>query len=297
MTPNPHIPHVPHVQPLAVCVEVAQVRGSAPREVGACMLVRAHDAQGSIGGGHLEWLALQRARKLLAQWQLERTPAAAQQDTHPLGPSLGQCCGGVVTLRYRPWHAPELPRPDPLFQLQLHGAGHVGRALIQLLATLPCAVQWVDVRDAAFPATDAAERGGVARITRLAVDSPEAEVAQAQPGAFYLVMTHSHALDQQICEAVLRRGDAGWLGLIGSNSKRARFAHRLRARGLPEATIASLACPIGIGGIRGKQPEIIALAAAAQLLQLATSPPCTTSHHRLQPQHPTVRAGADAPLA
>lgn len=284
MTTNPHVP------PLAVCVEVAQVRGSAPREVGARMLVRAHDAQGSVGGGHLEWLALQRARKLLAQWRGDPALAGEQQETHALGPSLGQCCGGVVTLRYLPWRAPELPRPEPLFHLQLHGAGHVGRALIKLLATLPCAVQWVDMRDAAFPAPGPAGHDGPARITRLAVDSPEAEVAQAPPGAFYLVMTHSHALDQQICEAVLRRGDAGWLGLIGSKSKRERFAHRLQARGLPEASIARLVCPIGIGGISGKQPEIIALAAAAQLLQLAASLPSPTSPRVPLPAHPAVRA-------
>ncbi len=284
MTPNPQVP------PLAVCVEVAQVRGSAPREVGARMLVRAHDAQGSIGGGHLEWLALQRARKLLAQWRLAPAQAGEQQETHPLGPSLGQCCGGVVTLRYLPWDAPDLPRPAPLFHLQLHGAGHVGRALVKLLVTLPCTVQWVDVRDAAFPTADPAEHDGPARITRLAVDSPEAEAALAPPGAFYLVMTHSHALDQQICEAVLRRGDAGWLGLIGSNSKRARFVHRLQARGLSAASLAGLVCPIGVGGIPGKQPEIIARAAAAQLLQLAASQPSPANPQCRLPQRPAAHA-------
>ena len=266
-------PPTPSLPPRAVCVEVTQVRGSAPRETGARMLVRAQDAQGSIGGGHLEWLAMQRARKLLGQWRTQPAAMVPVDETHALGPSLGQCCGGVVTLRYLPWFDDALPSPAPLFHLQLHGAGHVGRALVRLLATLPCAVSWVDVRDGAFPATDAAERQGQARIERIAVDSPEAEVALAPPGAFYLVMTHSHALDAQICEAVLRRGDFGFLGLIGSNSKRAGFARRWRQRGLAEAAIARLACPIGVPGIAGKQPEVIALAAAAQLMQLACRPP------------------------
>ncbi|MHB0919610.1 MAG: xanthine dehydrogenase accessory protein XdhC [Thiomonas delicata] len=266
-------PPTPSLPPHAVCVEVVAVRGSAPREVGARMLVRAQDEQGSIGGGHLEWLAMQRARKLLGQWRADPAGMLAQDQTHALGPSLGQCCGGAVTLRYQPWFDDALPSPAPLFHLQLHGAGHVGRALARLLTTLPCQVRWVDVRDDAFPPPEPAQQHAQARIERVAVDSPEAEVALAPPGAFFLVMTHSHALDAQICEAVLRRGDFGFLGLIGSHSKRAGFARRWRQRGLGEAAIASLVCPIGVPGIAGKQPEVIALAAAAQLMQMACRPP------------------------
>ena len=256
--------------PVSIEVRIAEVRGSAPRETGACMLVGPGFAQGSIGGGHLEWHAQRRARELLAQWATAPDPGPPLRETHALGPSLGQCCGGVVTLEYAASRLRELPPPAPLLRLQLHGAGHVGRALVRLLRTLPCEVDWIDERDEAFAGFEPGPQGSPARIRQLAVDSPDAEVALAPPGGFVLVMTHSHELDARICEAALRRDDLGLVGLIGSRTKRARFEHRWLARGLAPQALQRLHCPIGVPGITGKQPEVLALAVAAQLLQQAT---------------------------
>jgi xanthine dehydrogenase accessory factor len=157
------------------------------------------------------------------------------------------------------------PTAAPRFTLQLYGAGHVGRAIVRLLQDLPCRVQWIDERESEFPAAPSAPH-----IERLCVEPVEAEVRQAPPGAFYLVLTHSHDLDMAITEAILRRGDFGYLGLIGSATKRARFLHRFEARGIAADTLARLTCPIGVPGIAGKEPEVIALGVVAQLLQQPT---------------------------
>jgi xanthine dehydrogenase accessory factor len=255
----------------AVVVEIVQARGSAPRDAGARLLVSAVQAVGTIGGGHLEWQALATARAMLAAG--ERAPRRERQ---ALGPALGQCCGGVVDLAYAPLDAEALarwPRAAPLFHLQLYGAGHVGRAVATLLATLDVSVDWIDERDDAFGPTTTLGTPWPQAIRRIAVDACEAEVALAPPGASYLVLTHDHALDFRIVEAVLQRDDVGFLGLIGSRSKRERFLHRLARRGADEARLARLHCPVGVAGIAGKQPELIALAVVAQLLQVASARP------------------------
>lgn len=274
----------------AVRVEIAAVRGSAPREVGACMVVHEHGEMGSIGGGHLEWLAVLEARRLLAAWRAAPAEAAAVERVFTLGASLGQCCGGVVTLRYAPSTATEPPMPAPLFTLQLHGAGHVGRALVRLLSTLPCTVHWVDVRAAAFAPPDPSWSTGPARIACSEVDSPEVEVGELPAGAMVLVMTHSHALDARICEAALARGDLAYVGLIGSKTKRARFVHRWQARGLAPQAIERLVCPVGVAGIDGKQPEVIAAAVLAQLLQVASQ---RAAAGAADPRRPALREPLD----
>lgn len=249
----------------AMLVQVLAARGSVPRGAGTRMLVAADAVAGTIGGGHLELQAIQRARALLA------AGAGAEPDDQAiaLGPTLGQCCGGALTLRTAALDAAALadwPAEASLFDLQLYGAGHVGRAIVHLLDTVPCRVSWIDEREAEFPATPSAPH-----ITRLCVDGVEAEVQQALPGAFCLVLTHSHELDLRITEAVLRRGDFGFFGLIGSATKRARFLARLAQRGVAADALTRLTCPIGVPGIPGKQPELIALAVVAQLLQVAAS--------------------------
>ena len=246
----------------AMLVQVIETRGSVPREAGTRMLVAADAVAGTIGGGHLEWQAIAQARRQLADRQ------AKPSDQHfPLGPALGQCCGGAMTLRSGPLTAASLvdwPAPTPLFTLQLYGAGHVGRAIVRLLDDLPCRVQWIDEREAEFPDPPSAPH-----IERLCVEPVQAEVRSAPPGACYLVLTHSHDLDLAITEAILRRGDFNYLGLIGSATKRARFLRRLDQRGVSPEALARLTCPIGLPGITGKQPELIALAVVAQLLQQA----------------------------
>jgi xanthine dehydrogenase accessory factor len=247
----------------AVVVEVAASRGSVPRPAGTRMLVAAAEAAGTIGGGHLELQAIAEARALLGRG------TGAVDRRLALGPTLGQCCGGALELRYTlladadpaAWAV-----APPRFVLQLYGAGHVGRAIVRLLAGIPCRVQWIDEREGEFPAAPLP-----AHIERVCVAAVEAEVEAAPPGACYLVMTHSHELDLRITQAILQRGDFGYLGLIGSRSKRAQFERRLRERGHGDAMLARITCPVGLAGIEGKEPEVIAVAVAAQLL-LCRSP-------------------------
>ena len=254
----------------ASVVEVLRARGSVPRGPGTRMLVGADAVAGTIGGGHLELKAIAHARQRLA------AGIDVPGELHfPLGPALGQCCGGAVTLRFAPLDAAALaawPQPVPRFHLQLHGAGHVGRAIARALAPLDVPNDWIDERDDAFPAPFG-EGGGAwpAQVRKVCVEAPEAEVGQAPAGGYFLVVTHRHDLDLRIVEAVLRRGGFGFLGLIGSKTKRQRFAHHLEQRGVAPALISRMTCPIGIEGIDGNEPETIAVAVAAQLLRVASA--------------------------
>jgi xanthine dehydrogenase accessory factor len=244
----------------AMLVEVVAHQGSAPRETGTRMLVSAAEVLGTVGGGHLEWKAIALARERLAGGLF-----AAVEHHYPLGPALGQCCGGTMTLRTSLLDAAALaawPDAAPRFHLQLYGAGHVGRAIVQLLAGLPCRVTWIDERESEFPPGELPPH-----IEKLCIEPVDAEVRAAPPGCFYLVLTHSHALDMAISEAILKRGDFGFFGLIGSATKKARFLRRLGERGIAAPLLQQMTCPIGVPGIAGKEPEVIALAVVAQLLQ------------------------------
>ena len=248
----------------AVLVEVSEALGSAPRQAGTRMLVGATQCAGTIGGGHLELKAIERARRMLA------TGDDAPQSAHyPLGPALGQCCGGAVTLYFSRLDARTLatwPVAAPRFELQLYGAGHVGRAIVAALAPLNVRVAWIDEREDEFP-----PRSDLPPHTRiLASDAPEDDVRDAPRGAFHLVLTHRHDLDLRIATAILRRGEFGFFGLIGSRTKRARFVHRFEAMGLAPEAIARMHCPIGVPGIAGKEPEVIAASVVAQLLQASS---------------------------
>jgi xanthine dehydrogenase accessory factor len=238
----------------AVLVTVLRADGSTPREAGAKMVVSATARHGTIGGGHLEMEAIGIARALLASSPAGDPPAPLSRD-FGLGPSLGQCCGGAVTLLF------EAILPAR-WRVAVFGAGHVGRALVRLLADLPCQVDWIDSREDEFPA----EVPG--NVRAISTDAPEAEVRDLPPGCDVLVMTHSHQLDLLVVEAALRRGDLPYLGLIGSRTKRARFEARLAERGFAAPDLARIVCPIGIPGAGGKLPAEIAIAVAAQLLLL-----------------------------
>ncbi|MCD2517317.1 xanthine dehydrogenase accessory protein XdhC [Massilia sp. G4R7] len=317
----------------AVLVTVARVEGSVPREPGARMLVDADGFRGTIGGGHLEHRALEMARAMLA------TGGAACIERFPLGPKLGQCCGGIAWLVFEmadpdqlamldrrrnedTWRvipvgwtgprkaAPPSARPGssgsaeaqpsveradggpvhptppdfdrnagthvmehdgrlwlidavlaPRAHLMLFGAGHVGAAIVRALADLPCRITWIDERDDLFPPQVPAN------VAVEATDTPEALVENAPHGTTFLVMTHSHALDLALSHAILSRpGPQDWFGLIGSDTKRRQFEHRLRERGVADERIASMVCPIGLPGIEGKAPAVIAASVAAQLL-------------------------------
>ena len=243
-----------------VLVRVESTQGSAPREAGTWMAVWSEGLTGTIGGGQLEFQATQEARELLAG----RTEWAGVR-RYPLGPSLGQCCGGVVFLRLRRIAAADAAAlRGELTELALFGGGHVGAALARLLATLPFAVRWIDSREGVFaPALPA-------RIATEHSEPVQDAVADLVPGSRVLVMSFSHAEDLDIVVACLKRlrtrDDLPYVGLIGSRTKWATFRHRLAARGFTEAEMDRVTCPIGLPGIAGKEPEVIAVGVAAQLL-------------------------------
>lgn len=245
-----------------VLVSVEATAGSAPRDGDAAMLVLARDVIGTIGGGALEHGAINRARAALRD---HRNPP--EVETIPLGPAIGQCCGGSVRLRYE---AIDSENPSPLEQwlerleaeratLWLFGAGHVGQAVVRALEPLEIEVTWVDSRPGM--ATSAGDN-----IQAVISRAPHLEVARIPRGAMVLVMTHSHAQDFDIVHAALERADLPFVGLIGSATKRARFLARLRARGHGDQALSRLVCPIGIDGINGKQPAVIAASIAAGIL-------------------------------
>jgi xanthine dehydrogenase accessory factor len=293
----------------AVLVTVAEAKGSTPREAGAKMVVRERDIVDSIGGGQLELLAIDAARRLMAD-----NANRPELMRYSLGPDLGQCCGGAVRLLLEPltrtdrrwltkWHAVlgssatclvttrsdgdkswtevstaqdstrivetagqgwlvmetvrSVTRPVWLF-----GAGHVGRALAKVLAELPFDVTWLDSRFDGFPPEVPAG------IRHLVAPRLAEAVEDAPPQTLFLVLTHSHQLDLDICDRILRRGDFAFLGLIGSATKKARFLGALKGRGHGAAALERLVCPIGLAQIPGKQPMAIAVSTAAQLLAL-----------------------------
>jgi xanthine dehydrogenase accessory factor len=294
-----------HIAQGVALVTICTVKGSAPREAGAKLLVWSGGQHGTVGGGQLEFTLVEQARKLLA------SGAAWRFQNYPLGPLLGQCCGGNVGILLERLDPESLPWLDDIAALEasatpyatttrlaadgivrtvaaseggdvvvmrlpdakvtgalaegaviteqvtprphllLFGAGHVGRALAPIAATLPFHFRWFDNRP------DFAGAG----VTL--TDDPVAAVHAAPPGSYFLVFTQSHALDYDLTRAVLARGDFAYCGLIGSATKRARFEKRLASEGI---ATARLSCPIGAIGLRSKLPSVLAVAIAAELL-------------------------------
>jgi xanthine dehydrogenase accessory factor len=245
----------------AVIVTVAAVRGHAPREAGAKMLVTAEAAYGTVGGGNLEALALQSAREMLSG--PEPGPRLLTVRLNPKEGEFGlQCCGGEVTLLLEPF-TPARPA------VAIFGVGHVGLALARVLCLLPIELWLVDSRAGMLREERLALLGGgEARLRPRQLPIPEQAIAELPAGAHLVVMTHDHHEDLALLEAALRRGDLGFIGLIGSSVKWANFRQALQAQGFGEAELARVTTPIGIEGIRGKKPAHIAIATAAQLLRV-----------------------------
>ena len=307
-----------------VMITIAAIRGSAPREVGARMIVTATQSIGTIGGGQLEYQCTRIAVDMLGGDEITSVRK------FPLGAAMGQCCGGVVDVLFEPLSTglPEWLRdlrslhgqrekaalltqiggdsrfvvsadrvfdgePQSLpaavadhalgllevgspgervddwfvdtivgtdFNIAVFGAGHVGTAVVAALAQLDCNIRWIDSRRDIF-------RSVPANVRSIESPEPSLEVAAMPVASFYLVMTHSHALDFDICDRILRRQDAQYCGLIGSRSKKRRFEKRYRQQGMPQEMFDALTCPIGVDGISGKKPAEIAVAAAAEVLQ------------------------------
>jgi xanthine dehydrogenase accessory factor len=231
-----------------VLVTIIEERGSTPRNAGSKMVVSAERIFDTIGGGHLEYKAMEIAREMLA---------SGSQDTRlerfSLGASLGQCCGGVNVLLFEPMGQPQA-------HIAVFGAGHVGRALVPLLASLPCRVRWIDSREQEFPAQIP---DGVRQI---AAEDPLDEIDDLPKGSYCIVMTHNHQLDLELTAAILKRGDFAYFGLIGSKTKRVKFEHRLRDRGFDPAMVQRMRCPMGLSEVKGKLPIEIAVSIAAEVI-------------------------------
>ncbi len=251
--------------PEAIVAELTAVRGSSPREAGAFMLIAVDAVVGTIGGGALEYMVIDRARQVLRRGGNEDTLDI------PLGPEIGQCCGGRVDVTLRrvtPALAADLLQRlcDELAarpHVYLFGSGHVGRALAQALLPLPVAVHVVDTR----PDELAALPQGIAAH---AVAMPEAVVRAAPAGSSYVILTHDHALDFLIAAEALQRADAPYVGMVGSRTKRGRFVSWYRGEGLPDAALHRLVLPIGGAafpdGLGDKRPAVIAALAAAEIV-------------------------------
>lgn len=246
----------------AVLVTLTGTQGSTPRESGAVMIVSRDASAGSIGGGQLEFHSIAQGREMLAMQEMTRDLDIA------LGPQMGQCCGGRARVRLEragTQHVAALAddeacaaRAQP--QVFIYGAGHTGRALAHALALLPLSVTLVDDRADVFEGLP----GGV---TLRRLDDPVQALLAAPAGAAHVILTHSHALDYRLTEAALNRGDATYVGLIGSATKRTRFCQSFLRHGGSEAALKWLTCPIGGNEVRNKRPEVIAALTAAELVR------------------------------
>ena len=263
------------ITPVAVKVTVEHTEGSVPRDVGTTMVVLGETFFGTIGGGHLEHAAMAHARNLLKEWsnttiaKVQTVAPQTQRQRWVLGPSLGQCCGGVVHLAFDVLSALDLRHLgqsalNACRTVAVFGGGHVGDALLAQLLLLDYRVQGYDSRDAMFGS------GQVSPLLQIEQVAPITDAVPDLPaGCDVVIMSFSHAEDLELVDACLKRqkekGDLGFIGLIGSASKWARFRHRLQERGHAEELIQQVHCPIGHPAIQGKAPAVIALAIAAQI--------------------------------
>lgn len=245
---------------MIVRVIVAATKGSTPREVGAQMLVGLQGlVAGTIGGGALEFEAIAQARDLLQRGHI----GDRLKQSMILGPDLAQCCGGVVDLTFtiEPQSSTQLTT-QPIATLCVYGAGHVGRAVVRAIRDLPVSVVWIDDAATRFPTK---LEGNALR--HIATDLAGAADA-TPPGALHLVLTYAHQADEAICRSLLRRSDFLWLGLIGSETKAARFRQRFARDGIDPNMIARLRSPVGVLGVASKAPEFIAISIAAEIAQV-----------------------------
>lgn len=244
-----------------ICAELTAVRGSSPREAGAFMVIAADGLAGTIGGGALEYLVIDRARQVL------RDGLGGETLDIPLGPEIGQCCGGRVEIAMRVvdsalaskliarLQAQEAAQPDVF----VFGAGHVGKALAAALALLPVKLHVIDTRPDELT-------GLPAGVDARAVALPEAVVRRAPPASAFVIVTHDHALDFLIAQEALRRADSPYVGMVGSATKRARFISWYVAEGGLRRTAERLVLPIGHAPISDKRPQVIAALAAAEIM-------------------------------
>lgn len=238
-----------------VLATVIGTAGSTPRNIGSKMVIGVDRVFDTIGGGNLEYQVMAEAQALLTA----QSPNHQQMMKHfPLSASVGQCCGGSVSvlLEYFPAQG---------VNLALFGAGHVGKALVNILSGLPCQVQWIDSRESEFPPLNAFS--GFSNITPVINDYPVDEVMMMPAGSFYLVMTHNHQLDFELCAEILKRDNFAYLGLIASQTKWKRFQQKLSQAGCKPEQIQRISSPVGLPEIAGKKPMEVAVSIAAEVIQ------------------------------
>ena len=248
-----------------VLITIIGVTGSTPRNSGTKMVVSAKDTFDTIGGGHLEYQAIKKAQKLL----LGNTDRQLIEHFQ-LGSQLGQCCGGNASVLFECFAANTV-------HVAVFGAGHVGQALLPMLAGLPCHVTWVDNRGSQFPMSGAQ----YANVTQLITDDPAGEVSAMPSNTLYIVMTHNHQLDFDISLAILKREDFHYLGLIASETKWRRFQQRYKHREIKPSLIEQMNCPIGLEQVVGKMPMEVAISVAGQVIE---------SYQALLPKHDQATA-------
>ncbi|HEY8575039.1 MAG TPA: xanthine dehydrogenase accessory protein XdhC [Devosia sp.] len=263
----------------AIVCTLTSVRGSSPREQGTFMLVGRGALFGTIGGGALEYLVIEHARRLILSGQAEEAMDV------PLGPEIGQCCGGRVAVQLafadgerRAHLLAQVEQEDALLpHVYIFGAGHVGRALAHILSIQPVRLEVIDTRReelALLPAS----------VSARAVAMPEAVIRSAPARSAFVIVTHDHALDFLLAQEALARTDAAYIGMVGSQTKRARFSSWFRAEGGDPAVLQRLMLPIGAQGLGDKRPAVIAALAAAEIM-------VHIGHREAE----TVRAGASEP--
>jgi xanthine dehydrogenase accessory factor len=233
----------PHVIITVLCAQ-----GSTPRDSGTKMIVSPERNFCTIGGGHLEYKAIALAKEMLTQKKEQQ-----RIEHFPLGPRLGQCCGGSATLLFESFAGAQM-------SVMLFGAGHVGKSLVSILHQLPCSISWVDSRAEEFPAKLPTN------VKRIISDDPEHVVSEAGPNTYFIVMTHKHPLDFNIITAALSRNDAKYIGLIGSKTKWERFKLRLQHKGYDAGFYESVRCPIGLSEVPGKRPIEVAVSIAGEII-------------------------------
>jgi xanthine dehydrogenase accessory factor len=275
---QPALPTFIAAHPLIILVELREAKGSTPREAGTFMLVATKAIWGTIGGGQFEYMAIDNARAMLSGG------GEAVMDI-PLGPEIGQCCGGHTRLAFRPL-TPELAEmlerrlrdeEDDRPAVTLFGSGHVGQALARALAPLPFAVTVVETRAEALEDLPAETE---TRLTAM----PEAFVEKIPAGGAAIILTHDHALDFLIAQRALARTDLAYVGMIGSRTKRATFANWLKREGCGDDMLPRLVLPIGGTAVRDKRPAVIAALVAAELLETYAARQARTSKRQI----PTV---------
>lgn len=245
-----------------VLVTLISVEGSAPRAVGAKMVVSSTSCVDSVGGGNLEYQATLYSRELLHSNRRQ-----IQQRSYTLGNDLSQCCGGRVQLMFEVF-------PRPKLNVVLFGGGHVGQSMATILSGIDCSLSWFDSRANYLP-----DQVEAVNTATQCFDNPYRAVELCRAGSSFLVMTHSHDIDFELVEAILSRSDSAFCGLIASKSKSAKFKNRLRRKGFSEQELARLVSPIGTAIGEHKEPMAVAVAIVAQLLDFSVATDAEEADH------------------